>query len=452
MNELPAVLAQLMKEIVRANLHDENFFLDHVLNGEEFISDLKAQQREIPVPYEVKQAAKLIGAGRKTLFIFGSRVAKATQGYILTRLLVDLALLCGQPDNVLFLFEGVNEAGAWELGCAPDRFLGFSLPMEHETLHFLQTMWDGADIVSQRGLDAMGMIRAAETGELKAIMFLGVDPLAIVPDTERTRRALSAPELVVRTGMFRSVGEEPAQIVLPTTAITETDGTYVSTEGRAQRVSKITDPPGNARPTARFILDLAGILGCSLGFVTARDIFEEITRTCPAWSALTWDAVGKPGGTLLGRPSEASNSKIPSVARKLAPYLPPDAFPSPPQPPHSERPWNVFPEAQTAHPGDGVLSSRSYRLARFGKAASVRIHPNDAQGIGAKDGTWVVIRSSVGEARAQVLVDSEVPPSGVVIPAAGPRHILQRLLPWPEEHCPPGWDRILISVSSEETV
>lgn len=451
MDELPVVLAQLMKELLWAKLHDESFFLDNVINGEEFIADLKGQQREMPVPYDIKQAAKLIGAGRKTFFIFGSRVARATQGYILTRLLVDLALLCGQPDNILFLFEGLNEAGSWELGCAPDRLPGSFHSMERETLDFLRAMWDGAEIVSNRGLDAMGMIRAAEKGELKAIMFLGVDPLAMVPDTERTRRALSVPELVVRTGMFPAVGEELAQIVLPTAAITETDGTYVSTEGRVQRVSKITDPPGNARPTARFLLDLAGILGCSLGFVTARDIFEEITRTCPAWSKLTWDDVGKPGGILLAQTSESLTSDIPSGAAKLVPYLPPDSFAPSPQSSRPERLWNVFPEAPMAHPGDAVLSTRSYRLARFEKAASVRIHPNDAQSIGAKDGTWVVLRSSVGEARVQVLIDPEVPQSGVVIPAAGPRRILQTLLPWPEDYCPPGWDRIYISVSSEET-
>ncbi len=84
------------------------------------------------------------------------------------------------------------------------------------------------------------------------------------------------------------------------------------------------------------------------------------------------------------------------------------------------------------------------------KAASVRIHPDDAQRIEAKDGTWVVLRSSVGEARVQVLVDPEVPKSGVVIPASDPRHILLRLVPWAEEYCPPGWDRIYVSVSSEE--
>ncbi len=171
--------------------------------------------------------------------------------------------------------------------------------------------------------------------------------------------------------------------------------------------------------------------------------------TCPAWSELTWDSVGKMGGALLGISGSGHGYAKSDSVRKWVPYPPPDSFAAPPpQPP--DRPWKVYPEAQTAHPGDGVVSGRSCRLGRFGRTASVRMNPEDAHRIGAKTGTWVLLRSDVGEARAQVIEDLEVPSSGLVIPAAGPKYIFQRLLPWPEEYCPPGWDRIYVSVASEE--
>lgn len=448
-DEFPPIFSQLMKEIVSAKLHDERFVLDNVLDGEQFLSDLKAQQRDVPVRQEIKQLARIIGGGRKSFFLFGSRVARATRGYILSRLLVDLSLLCGQPDNILFLFEGCNEVGAWELGCAPDMLPGSLFSTDREALELLRTAWGSEDIVFNRGADAMGMVREAERGEIKALLLLGVDPLATFPDTERTRKALLKPDLLLRTGMFPAVGEELAHIVLPTAAITETDGTYVSTEGRVQRVSKIVDPPGNARPTARFLLDLAGRLGSPLGYLTARDIFEEITKTCPAWSGLSWDDTGKVGGALLGNPGGTRGATEAGQVGKWAPYLPPDFFPSPPQP-SSDRPWKMYPEAQTAHPGDGVVSRRSRRLGRFGNAPFVRMNPNDTKRIGAKNDSWVVLQSQVGEVRVKVIEDVEVPQSGVIIPSMGPLYILQRLLPWPEEYCPPGWDRIHVSISPEE--
>ncbi len=448
-DEFPVVLAQVMRELVADKRYDEDFVREHVLSGEQFLADLAGNPLDVPVKAEIKQLAKLIGAERKCMFIFGSRVARATQGYILTRLLVDLALLCGQPDNVLFLYKGCNEVGAWELGCAPDRLPGSLVPMDHEALEALKTAWGRKDLTLKRGLDAMGMMRATEKGELKAIMLLGVDPLAVFPDTKRTQKAISQLDLVVRTGMFKAIGAEQAHIALPTAAMTETDGTYVSIEGRVQRVSKITDAPGNARPTARLLLDLAGALGSPFGFVTAREIFQEITTTCPAWHGLNWEDVGKMGGTILGNPADSRGSTKSGTVRKLAPYPPPDSFVAPPQPP-SERPWKVYPEAQLAHPGDGVLSTRSRRLARFGNGSSVRMNPADMQRIGAAQDSWLVLRSEVGEVKVQVTEDIEVPRSGLVVPVSGPRYVLQELLPWPEEYCPPGWDRIHVSIASGE--
>jgi predicted molibdopterin-dependent oxidoreductase YjgC len=318
-----------------------------------------------------------------------------------------------------------------------------------ENLETLKRVWN-APIALQRGMDAMGMIRSAEGGSLKALVLLGVDPIAVFPDTDRTRRALSKLDLVVRTGMFPSRDVEIAHFVFPAVAITETDGTYVSAEGRVQRVSRITDPPGNARPTARFLLDLVGRLGPAMGFLTAKDIFDEIRSVCPGWNGLTWSDVGQPGGMLLGsiveRPPSSDRHKEGSL---LVPYPPPDLFREPPAGP-AGLPWKVFAEERAVHPGDGVLSGRSFRLSRFENWNCARMHPEDAAKLGARQGSVVVLRSEVGEAKARVALDPEVPRSGVVIPAGGPGYMLQSLLAWPEEYCPPGWDRIFASVALVE--
>ena len=90
---------------------------------------------------------------------------------MLSRLLVDLALLCGQPDNVLFLFEGCNEVRAWELGCAPDRLPGSLVSVDRETLEFFRTAWGRSDIALKRGLDVMGMIRERKRTSLRRFFF-----------------------------------------------------------------------------------------------------------------------------------------------------------------------------------------------------------------------------------------------------------------------------------------
>ncbi len=121
----------------------------------------------------------------------------------------------------------------------------------------------------------MGMIRAAEKGEIKALLLLGVDPLAAFPDTDRTQKALTVPDLVVRTGMFPATGEETAHILLPIAAMTETDGTYVRypkvefNESRNSQTRRVTC----GRPLASFLI-LRACWG-SLSALSRLEIFSK---------------------------------------------------------------------------------------------------------------------------------------------------------------------------------
>ncbi len=449
LDSLPAVLADLMKDVAGRNLYNEEFLFQNVVNAEEFVSSLKPQLGYPQSRNDLRHAADLITGREKTAFILGSMVGKAALGYIITRLVVDLALLCGQPDNILYLHESCNEAGAWELGWTPNRLPGTLFSPDENSLENIKRLW-GEDTVVQRGMDAMGMVREAEKGNLKALIFLGVDPLAVFPDSKRTRKALLGTDLVVRTGMFPALGGEVADFVLPSASMTETDGTYVNTEGRLQRVTRINGSPENARPNARFILDLAGLIGAPMGYVTAKDIFEEMRDLSPTWAAFTWDESGLPGGIPIpGRESSRERDDEPGRTRRLIPYTPVDfSFASQQAP--EDAPWRIVPEEQVLHPGDGVISARSKRLAGFRSLATVRMNPADAERIDAENGKQLLLRSEAGEARAQLEVDPDVPLSTVVIPSGGPTYILQRLLPWPEEFCPPCWDRIFVSVKPVE--
>jgi predicted molibdopterin-dependent oxidoreductase YjgC len=289
------------------------------------------------------------------------------------------------------------------------------------------------------------MLRAAEEGALRALVFLGVDPLGCFPDTVRTKKALDGMDLVVRTGMFPAGEREEAGFVFPLTAITEADGTYTNVEGRVQRVSKIADPPGSARPNARFLVDLAGRMGTAMGFLTAKDIFEELRTVCPKWSDLSWKGAGKSGGLPLpisgGR--DAEEVQRPNGFSYVA-YVPSDSCPGPAA--CSERPWKIFPEERLTHPGYDMISGRSFRLAGFAKEDVARISPADASTIGAGEGQRVALCTDVGRVELRLKFDPAVPRSGLVVPSGGPSYLLERLLSWPEEERLPGWDRIFASV------
>jgi formate dehydrogenase alpha subunit len=448
-NEFPLLMLQLVKGLVADGRHDESFLLRRVSRAEEFISRLRMEASRHAVPELVEEALKLLGKDKKVVILFGSAAARATNAYLLTRLVMDLALLCGQPESAVFLFEGCNELGAWEMGCSPD-FLPGRLSWDNkEARERLRNVW-GHDPVPQRGLNAMGMIRAAEAGDLKALLLLGADPLAVFPDRSRTHKALERIELLVRMDMFPANEDELADFVLPMTSITEADGTYTSTEGRVQRVSKLSEPPGEARPNARFLLDLAGRLGPPMGHLTARDIFDEIRTVCASWSRLTWADVGQPGGVPLQRVGDpASNEGTTGDEVQFVPYPPPDSYSAALEAPDGF-PWRIYPEEQAAHPCDGTMSARSSCLRAFYRGDFARMNPADAEELGIADGSLVLLRSEVGEVKARLMVDPAVPLSGVIIPAGGPAYMLQRLAAWPEQYFPCGWHRVFVSLTPAE--
>jgi formate dehydrogenase (NADP+) alpha subunit len=447
--DMPQSLMQLMRVLVADSRYDLDFLRNTVINFPEWVSGLNLPSETWTTREKINEAAELIRPGRKVVFLIGPAANKTTHGYLLVRQLVNLAFLCGQHQSVFFLFEGCNELGAWEMGCSPDRLPGNVPLSDLDAQETVRRTWE-TDIVSQRGLNCMDMIRAAESRDMRAILFLGVDPLTVFPDTARTKKALAGMDLVVRSGLFPAQIDELAGFVFPGTAITEADGTYTSIEGRVQRVSKITDPPGNARPNARFINDLAGRIGHPMGFLTARDIFEEIRTVCTSWQALTWADVGTLGGARLPNDEDRWVAEgVRLYESLLAPCARPDSSATSHEA-SAERPWKVFPEERAVHPGDGVVSARSYRLARFLKEDSVRMTPEDAERINARDGGLMSVRSEAGEATARLVIDPAVPPSGIVIPSGGPRYILQRLVPWPEQADSSGVGPIFVSVTPME--
>ncbi len=69
-----------------------------------------------------------------------------------------------------------------------------------------------------------------------------------------------------------------ADLVLPSAAFTEADGTFINGEGRIQRVRKAVDPPGEALPDWEILCRIAEKMGKSgFDFSSAREIHDEIS-------------------------------------------------------------------------------------------------------------------------------------------------------------------------------
>jgi NADH-quinone oxidoreductase subunit G len=109
-----------------------------------------------------------------------------------------------------------------------------------------------------------------------AIIVLGAEPALDCADPVAALRSLGAARFVVQLSPWRT-GLDYAHAVLPITPFTESAGTFVNIEGRAQSFHATVNPLGEARPAWKVLRVLGSLLGREeMQF----DTIDEVRAAC----------------------------------------------------------------------------------------------------------------------------------------------------------------------------
>ncbi|XP_041365548.1 NADH-ubiquinone oxidoreductase 75 kDa subunit, mitochondrial-like [Gigantopelta aegis] len=109
----------------------------------------------------------------------------------------------------------------------------------------------------------------------KVIFLLGADEGAVTRDT------LPKDCFIVYQGHHGDMGAQMADVILPGSAYTEKDVTYVNTEGRAQLTRTAVSPPGLARVDWKIIRALSEIAGVTLPYEKLDEIRHRLGEVAP---------------------------------------------------------------------------------------------------------------------------------------------------------------------------
>jgi len=230
---------------------------------------------------------------------------------------VDAAgVLAGALPGVSFLsaLRRGNVHGALDMGLAPGVLPGrVSLD---EGRQWYTSAWGG--VPDSRGLDAGGILAAADQNRLQALVLLGADPVSDFPDRTLARRALAGVGFTVAVDLFTTGSARYADVVLPVAAFGERPGTTTNLEGRVTRLGQKVTAPGTARPDWMIAAELALRLGGDLGFESIDDVAAEIERVAPSHAGLTPDRLSAKGSrdglvVPLSRPQEAADRSVDSA-------------------------------------------------------------------------------------------------------------------------------------------
>jgi NADH-quinone oxidoreductase subunit G len=109
----------------------------------------------------------------------------------------------------------------------------------------------GAALLAADGPDFGQLLADMASGRIKALLCLETDPLADCPDRQHLLQGLEQLDFLAVLDHLPSLTAEKADLLLPTTALTEGTGTLINNEGRMQAFAQVFNPGEPLRITSQ---------------------------------------------------------------------------------------------------------------------------------------------------------------------------------------------------------
>lgn len=126
-------------------------------------------------------------------------------------------------------------------------------------------------------LGATEIVSLAKSNQMDFIYLLGADEI----DTSNLGNAF-----VVYQGSHGDKGAKCADVILPGSAYTEKNGTYMNLEGRVQHVNRAIFPPNEAKEDWAILRALSAAIGKPFGFNNLNELRTQMYNTNPRLAAI----------------------------------------------------------------------------------------------------------------------------------------------------------------------
>jgi len=214
---------------------------DEMLNTLAQVLKALAAEKQAAVPAEIVAVtvgdaaiaiAKNLASGRQVAVLLGNFAQQHPQAVQIALLAEQISALCAGKFG--YLGEAANSVGAYLAGAVP--FAG----------------------------DVQGMNAAQMLAEpRKAYLLLNVEPELDMHNPQQAMSAMRAADMVVAMSAYKHHAMDYADVLLPVVPFSETSGTFVNTEGRAQSFKGAVKPLAEARPAWKVLRVLGNLLDVS---------------------------------------------------------------------------------------------------------------------------------------------------------------------------------------------
>jgi formate dehydrogenase alpha subunit len=434
-----ALLNAMMSIILAEGLEGKEFIGSRTAGIDElrdFLSkvDLKKTEQITGVPLEkIREAAITYARAERACILYDQGICQHTVGADNVKVHADLALLTGnigKPGTGVNSMRGqISGEGTGDMGCLAVFYPGFKR-VGDESAKFFEEAWGVSNLPTKPGSTYIDMLY-----KCPYLYIVGTDPMMAVPDANNLKKALEKASFLVVQDIFLTEVGKLADVVLPAATWVEREGTHTYVDRRVQKINKVIEPPGEARPDWWIICQLAGRMGHrdKFNFSSAGQIFEEIRSCVPQYKGITYERLRKTvGGIHWPCPSE-DHPGTPTMF--LQKFNTPDGlghfqvveFKPPAELPDEQYPYVLTTGRSIFHYHTGTMTRRTPRLNDEVRHGFVEVNPGDAIRAGVRDKNVVTLSTRRGSIQVEAKVSDEVPPGLLFVPfhfADSPANVL----------------------------
>jgi len=452
-----ALFAGILHLMIENDWLDHDFIEHHTVGFDEVAASVKAwtpsRTAEVTGIAErlIRQAAEWWGQAKTSFLTHARGIEHHSHGVQNVLGAINIVLASGRiglPNCGYATITGqANGQGGREHGQKCDQLPGARDIENPEHREYIAGVWGvQADDLPGKGVDAYEIMRKIDRGEIKGLLSICFNPKVSLPDNNFVARCLDKLDFYVAIDFFLNETARHADIVLPGSLHEEDEGTVTQIEGRAIKINKAVDPPGDARQDWRIIQDIAAALGRTHGltFGSPREMFEELRIASKGgvadYSGMTWEKIeknygicwpcysetpeGEPIDDHMGTPRLFEPGSWNPVAKGSGPFYFPDGkarfnvveYAPPTEVTDDEYPIILTTGRVVSQFLSGTQTRRIGPLVEQYPEPRTEMHPQLAEKLGVQDGDWVTTESRRGTCTLKAQVVSTIRPDTVFIP------------------------------------
>jgi len=417
-----AFLNGLMNVLIEEDLYDKQFVANFCENFDEL--------KNTVIKYPPERAAEICGISAEMIRIIAHKLAAVRPSMLCYTLgitehtcgvnnVMSIANLQMMLGNVGADCGGVNPLrgqnnvqGACDMGALPNVFPGYQSVTNPEVRDKFEKAWNVTGLDDKLGLMMPHMFEGMAEGKIRFFWCFGEDPAKTEPDIGKVRKELSSMEFMVSQEIFLTETAKFAHVILPSAAWSEADGTYTNSERRVNRVRKVSEAPGEAKPNWWIFKEVARRLGYNWNSNSPQEIWDnEISNLAPSFAGIKYARIEGDG---LQWPCTDENHCGTCVLHQGGKFTRGKGlfkgigWTPPAEVPDKKYPFVLSTGRRLFQYNSANQSSRAGMDILFPEE-TVDISPIDAEKLGITQGEWVKVSSRRGSVTVIARITKEVP-------------------------------------------